>query len=158
MAVDIGAEAINRLSTASSGSTEVNEEVTASEAGNVTSIDIWAKTDITGLKIGVFYATNGDTLKCRSVASVAGTITAGSKVNKVVSLSVEIGDYLGCYFTGGTLERSSYGADGRWVLVGDHCVIDDENTYTHAAIQATSLGGYIEEVVAAGRSFGFIIG
>ena len=157
MAVDIGDEAINRRSTFASGYTLIPWHTTASLAGNVTSIDIWAEANITGLKIGAFYTTNGNTLKCRSATSIAGTITMGSKVNKVISLAVEIGDYLGCYFSGGTISRTTFGADGRWALEGDHCVVDDEDTYDSNASRTYSIGGYIEGV-AAGRSFGFIIG
>ena len=157
MTVDIGVEAINRSSLEGFGKTIINSGATASEAGNVTSIDIWANIDITGLKIGVFYATNGDTLKCRSAATISGTITAGSKVNKVVSLSVEIGDYIGCYFTGGRIEGVNYGGVGRWTLSGDYCTVNSEEAYGYQFGRDISLGGYIS-VAAAGRSFGFIIG
>ena len=157
MAVDIGQEAIDKATTFPEGYTVINKEAAASEAGNVTSIDIWAAVDITGLKIGVFYATNGNTLKCRSAATISGTITAGSKVNKVVSLSVEIGDYIGCYFTGGRIEGVNYGGVGRWTLSGDYCTVNSEEAYGYQFGRDISLGGYIS-VAAAGRSFGFIIG
>ena len=156
MAVDIGQEATDRSQNFIQGYTLVNTELVASIAGKVTSIDIWAYTNITGLKVGVFYTTNGDTLKCRSAQSIAGTITAGSKVNKVTDLTVEIGDYLGCYFSGGAIERTRYPPPYGWQDAGDNCVVDSEEAYAKAN-QQFSIGGYIS-VAAAGRSFGFIIG
>ena len=159
MTVDIGVEAINRSSLEGFGKTIINRGATASEAGNVTSIDIYVRLDkdITGLIVGIFYATNGNTLKCRSAQAIAGTITGGSKVSKVVSLSVEIGDYIGCYFTGGELERDRSGYAGYWTKTGEYIDVDDEATYSLLSGDAISLGGYLA-VAAAGRSFGFIIG
>ena len=159
MAVDIGLEAINRVAGVGDDDTSVNAGAAASIAGIVTSIDIWALTDITGLKVGTFYKTNGNTLKCRDAKSIAGTITAGSKVNKVVSLTVEIGDYIGCIFTGGWIERDSSGYAGLWQVKDvDNCIVDAEDDYDLLSGDGISLGGYIEEAAAAGRSFGFIFG
>jgi len=159
MAVDIGYEAVSRFSDAWSGRTRIAKGNPASMAGNVTSIDIYARSDISGLVVGSFYTTNGNTLKCRDSETIPGTITSGSKVNKVVSVTVEIGDYIGCYFSGGKLAFSGFGGDGIWLYDGEAIDPDDEETYTLYDGDVISLGGYIEEVVvAAGRSFGFIIG
>jgi len=157
MAVDIGAEAINRASIQGTDTTNVNKDHPATIAGTITSIDIWANTDITGLKVGTFYTTNGNTLKCRASATIAGTITAGSKVTKVVSIAVEIGDYIAYFCTGGTIERDTVGYAGLWTAYEDYMTPGDEAVYEFRAGDAVSLGGYIG-VAVAGRSFGFIIG
>lgn len=157
MAVDIGYEATDRADEYTHHETYIMKASAASSAGNVTSIDIWANTNISGLKIGVFYTTNGNTLKCRSACSIPGTITAGSKVNKVVSLAIEIGDYIGFYFTGGLIEGDPSGFSGLWYVSGDYCTVNAEATFSSVGGYALSLGGYIE-AVAGGRSFGFIIG
>jgi len=159
MAVDIGEEAINRGSTCGDEKTIINKGNPASVAGEVTSIDIWALSgwDITGLRVGTFYRTNGNTLKCRDSESIAGTITAGSKVNKAVSLEVQVGDFIGCYYVGGKIELDGVGGGGWWYFNGEAIDPDDEETYVYYENYAMSLGGYIT-AVAAGRSFGFIIG
>ncbi|MBA7559942.1 hypothetical protein ES708_01560 [subsurface metagenome] len=157
MAVDIGAEAIDRAASLPCNFTIINKTHPASSNGTVTSIDIWARMDITGLKIGAFYATNGNTLKCRASEAIAGTITAGSKVTKAVSLTVITGDYIGCYFTNGELEGDSGVPPGLWYVEGEYIDPNDEATYTFLAGYVGSLGGYFE-VPAVGRSFGFIIG
>jgi len=147
MAVDIGVEATDRTTYSSLGNTRINMAAAASIAGIDTSIDIWAEEDITGLKIGIFYTTGVNTLKCRSATTIAGTITAGSKVNKVVSLAVEVGDYIGCYFSEGRIERSSSGYAGIWQVSEDYCNVDDEVIYPTLEEDAVSLGGYIEVAV-----------
>jgi len=143
MAVDIGAEAINRDSNAGLGWTNINKDHPATIAGIITSIDIWAFEDITGLRVGTFYTTNGSTLKCRDSEDIAGIITAGSKVTKAVSIAVEIGDYIGMYNTGGYVESDTEGYAGRWYASADYLDPGDEAAYGFADDDAISLGGYI---------------
>jgi len=157
MAVDIGAEAINRDSTVVAGYTIVLKEHPATVGGTMTSIDIWANANIGNLIVGTFYKTNGDTLKCRDSEAIAGIITAGAKVNKEVTITVEIGDYIGLYWTVGVMERSTSG-DGIWLFSGQSIDPDDEETYTPIANFTASLGGYIPGAAVVGRAFGFIIG
>ena len=144
MAVDIGKEATDRASYHAPAYTMINVAAAAQVAGTLTSIDIWANTNITGLKIGIFYSTNGDVFKCRSAQSIDGTITAGSSVKKATSLAVEIGDLLGCYTGAGNLELTTSGSDNIWRISSDQCTVDSEQTYSVRSGDAISLGGYIE--------------
>ncbi len=154
--VDIGAEAKDRSDWIVSDRTVISKTKPAAEAGTITSIEIWARTDITGLRVGTFYTTNSNKLKCRDSEAIAGTITAGSKVTKPVSLAVEIGDYIGCYYTGGTLEVDSNGYPGKWVTLGEYIDPGDETFYDYLPDEI-SLGGYFE-AVAVGRSQTIIVG
>lgn len=143
MAVDIGQEATDKPSGFDFGSTLINEEISASISGILTSIDIWALQNITGLIVGTFYTTNGNTLKCRASQAIAGTITAGSKVTKAVSIAVEIGDYIGCYWTGGMIRaKTSLGA-GYWYIEAERIDPNDEAIYDFTPTRDFSLGGYI---------------
>ena len=158
MPVDIGGEAINRGSWKRDGLTFINKATPAAIAGKVTSVDIWAFSNITGLRVGTFYLTrSGSTLKCRASEAIAGTITAGSKVNKETNIEVEIGDYIGYYFTSGGMENDLSGYAGLWGKDGEYIDPNDEVEYNLMSGDCSSLGGYIG-AVAAGRSFGFIIG
>ena len=158
MAVDIGAEATNRGTSTGSGHTLVSKATPASIGGTITSIDIWAFINITGLRIGTFYTTNGNTLKCRDSVALAN-ITAGSKVTRSVdsgsnplAIAVEIGDYIGCYYTGGDLETDTTGGSGMWYVANEeHIDPDDEATYNLSAPFEISLGGYIEVVGWTGK-------
>lgn len=154
MAVDIGVEAIDRDTYRGSEWTWINKEVAASIAGTITSIEIWADTNITGLRVGTFYTTNGNTLKCRASEAIAGTITAGSKVTKVVSIAVQVGDYIGCYFASGRIEQDNIGVAGLWGKSGEYIDPTDEATYEFLTNLAISLGGYIPVVGWTGKISG----
>lgn len=143
MPVDIGMEAIDRASGIGAVNTIINREKVAEIGGVITSIEIWAYQDITGLRVGTFYLVSGNTYKCRASQAIAGTITAGSKVTKAVSIAVEIGDLLGCYIPVGYVKYDSAGFAGTWLTSGEHIDPDDEASYTLYAGDALSLGGYI---------------
>jgi len=78
MAIDIGEEAKDRQSTTTSGSTRINMGNPANASGTITSVEIWAYSNLEGVVVGTFYTTNGDTLKCRDSATI-GAVTSGSK-------------------------------------------------------------------------------
>jgi len=158
MTVDIGAEAIDRASYLAFNQTTVNKAKPATISGLVTSIDIWAFANISGLIVGTFYTTNGNRLKCRDSEAIPGTIVAGSKVTKTVSISVEVGDYIGLCYTAGNAEFDTAGFAGAWLKAGEYIDPGDEENYTFIAGWAVSLGGYIEVVAVVGASRGYIIG
>ncbi len=148
MAVDIGSDAVNRPSITGTNDTFINKTKPASIDGAINSIEIWAASNITGLIVGTFYTTNGNTLKCRDSEAIAGTITAGSKVTKAVSITVETGDYIGCHFSGGNVRLSIQFFSGLWEVDGEYIDPDDEAAYDLNAGWTMSLGGYIEAAVA----------
>ena len=162
MAVDIGSEAINRGDEFSAdGYTIVDKNNPATTTGEITSIDIWARISMTGLKVGTFYTTNGNTLKCRDGATI-GAVTGGSKQTFTedsggtpLAIAVEIGDYIGCYHATGRLELD-FSGDGVWYKSGEYVDPNDEGDYTFLDSNTISLGGYIEG--AAGGWTGKIIG
>jgi len=146
MAVDIGSEAIDRPGSFSRLYTAILLDNPASIAGLVTSVDIWAYTDVTGLRVGTFYTINESSFRCRDSEAIPGTITAGSKVTKIISVAVEIGDYIGAYWADGEIERHTSGYAGIYYNSGEHIDPGDEATYTLLPGDTLSIGGYIEEV------------
>ena len=159
MAVDIGAEAVNRFTGIGSRYTRILKDHPATANGIITSVDIWANTAMTGLRVGTFYTTNGNTLKCRDSEAIPGTITAGSKVTKEVSIAVEIGDYIGAFWSAGSIDMDLSGFDGLWNLSGEYIDPGDEATYGFTDNRTISLGGYIEGApVVVGHSQGYIFG
>jgi len=159
MPVDIGLEAEDRAYDWGTDRTTINMDNPATVNGTITSIDVRASpgNDITGLRVGTFYLTGTNKLKCRASEAIPGTITG--EQNKLVSVTVVIGDYIGMYWAAGRVERDNSGFAGIWDKSGEYIDPDDEMTYGVQTANGISLGGYIEEeVVAVGRSFGFIIG
>jgi len=166
MTITIGAEAINRGTYVGFGQTLINKAAVANASGTITSVEIWAVyNNLTSCRVGTFYATNGNTLKCRDSAALA-TVTQGSKQTITVdsegtplAIAVETGDFIGIYFGAGYLEEDSSGYSGVWRVGGEYIDPDDETDYSLNEGDALSLYGTGEEAaVAVGRSYGFIIG
>lgn len=150
-AIDIGAEAKDRNMVASPGRTRINEDNPANDTGNITSVEIWANTNLSGCKVGTFYKTNGNTLKCRATATI-GNVTAGSKQTfSGLSISVQTGDYIGSFWSGGAYELSDDEGVGYWWSdADDYCDVGDEHIYSYSTPRALSLYGTGE--TAAGLS------
>ena len=158
MAIDIGAEAKDRSTYMVKDWTMIEKSNPANASGTITSVEIWAKADITGLIVGTFYVVSGNTLKCRDSEAITGTITAGSKVTKAVSIAVEAGDYIGLFFTAGEIEYDSSGYIGIWGKSGKYIDPADEVEYNWYSEDQLSLYGIGDDVVAKGASRGYIIG
>lgn len=156
MEIDVGGGAIDR-NTFTGARTSISKDNPANASGEITSVEIWCigPAGITGCKVGIFYKTNGDTLKCRSACSI-GAVAGGSKQTSPVSLAVVTGDYIGMYWATGNMEVGAPSANGRWQHADDHCVVDDETEYTPLTSGLSIYG--TGEAAAAGGSRGFIIG
>ncbi|MBA7524587.1 hypothetical protein ES705_16736 [subsurface metagenome] len=139
--LDIGAEAIDREGSWAPTNTLINKDNPAEHSGTITSIEIWAHADFDTCVVGTFYTTDVDTLKCRDSEAIPGIIPAGSKVTKPVSLSVEIGDYIGTYYTGGRIKRDLSGYAGVWYKLGEYIDPGDEMIYILAPGDVISLYG-----------------
>lgn len=118
VSIDIGEPAINRGSTASTY-TWVNIGNPANQSGTITSVEIWANTSLTNCEVATFYVVSGNNLSTRDYELI-GSVTAGSKQTFNVNLDVQTGDYIGAYYTAGTLERDSSGFAGCWMKTGDN--------------------------------------
>jgi len=143
MAIAIGEEAKDRAGQFYPGHTVINKGNPANASGTITSVEIWASAlALTGCKVAIFYTTNGNTLKCRSVATI-GDVPAGSKQTfSGLSLAVVAGDYIGMHYDTGRMEVDFLGYGGKWDIFNeDHCVVDDEATYTLYSGDAVSLHG-----------------
>ncbi|GAI21510.1 unnamed protein product, partial [marine sediment metagenome] len=101
--IDIGAEPIDRISATAAFTTFVDKNNPANASGILHSIKIWAATNITGLRVGTFYLTNGNTLKCRD-SELVGDVEAGFHTLSELSIAVVEGDFIGSYFTAGGIE------------------------------------------------------
>jgi len=117
-AIDVGSAAIDRDSTASYGYTRVDQANPANATGQITSVDIWAASDMSNCEIGIFYVVSGTNLSTRDNETI-GAVASGSKQTFAVTINVTSGDYIGWYATGGTIERRDTGGSGVWAVSGD---------------------------------------
>ncbi len=164
--IDVGSPPIDRPTSTAYDRTYVNKNNPANASGVLHTIQIYAAASMTGLRVGTFYATNGDTLKCRDSVLI-GDVEAGStRTFNGLSLTVVAGDYIGCYFATGFIEESASGYDGVWRIDGEYIDPNDEAEYTFGAGWAHSIYGYgdieadidvgadpIDRTTAAGSGF-----
>lgn len=140
--IDVGSIPIDRDGSATYEVTWIDKANPANASGTLQNIKVYAATNITGFRVGTFYVVSGNTLKCRDSA-VIGNVTAGSEQTFTeLAITVEAGDYIGCYFSSGALERGSTGGIGLWSVIGEYIDPNDQATYSLAAGYAISLYGY----------------
>lgn len=115
--VEVGSPAINRNDYQNAGYTAINKEHPATADGQMKTIEIWAKEDLSSCKVASFYVVSGNNLSTRDYEDI-GAVTAGSKQIFSVSIDVEIGDYIGLYAVA-QIEKSTSGYAGMWYVAGD---------------------------------------
>ncbi|MBA7715097.1 hypothetical protein ES703_124137 [subsurface metagenome] len=139
--IDIGAIPIDRGAREISGRTQVDKNNPANASGILHTVKIYLADYTEGIVVGTFYTTNGNTLKCRDSEAI-GALEGGKHTLTDLSITVVEGDYIGCYFTFGSLDASDSGFAGLWHVEGEHIDPNDEATYELLAGDAISLYGY----------------
>jgi len=139
--IDIGSPAINRGTTAGQGVTYIVDTNTANASGKITSIDIWAATEMTGVIVAIFTKTPTGYVFTARDSQAIGTVTTGSKQTFTVDLDVVTGDHIGIYFTGGSIERDNSGS-GCFYISGDQTACVDktfwQTNYYQLSLYGTS--------------------
>jgi hypothetical protein len=144
-AIDVGTAATDRSDGWTAGYTFIDRHNSANDTGTITSIEVWCASEVSNFEVGTFYG-SGTTYTCRAAYTV-GTVTAGSKQTKVVSLSVSTGDFIGGYFTGGTVEASATGATTTgYYRMGDNVAASE----SHA--DWSSMGNYLWSLYGTGTT------
>jgi len=148
LSADIGSEAINR-DYDDDGYTNVNSENPCNVNGRITSIEIWAATDLTGCKVASFKIIKDGTfgkkyLTTRDFVSI-GNVTAGSKQTFPVDLLVRKGDLIGIYSETGSIEYGDNEEDVGHVyyLSGDYIscenILFSRDTNASASVYGTGI-------------------
>lgn len=150
MAINVGSPAIDRNNYYTSGYTDILLANPATEAGIINTVSIYVNSAITGLKVGVFYSTGSGTFRCRSYAAI-GNAVVGLNVFSGLNITVNVGDYIGTYFSGGRIDAvQTTGEAGVYEASGDKFsgTNDAYTLYTDTTMSA--LGQFI---AAAGKKW-----
>lgn len=131
---DAGGETIGVVTTTAQnrsigGSTWVDLANPCSTDGIYTSITLNITTALVAVIVGVFYFIPSATYKCRSSYSV-GNLSVGIQTI-AISLTAQVGDFIGIYCTTGSLCRGS-GTAERYTS-GEHIDVGDEAIYNSNA-------------------------
>lgn len=159
--IDIGAFAIDRTNTFTGPFTVVNKVNPANATGKITSVEIWANTDLANCEVATFFVVSGNNLSTRDYEPVdngngEGVVIAGSKQTFVVDLNVTVGDYIGIYYSSGQLERTISGGVGAWYSTNDYIPCEDtEFTGTSSTYTLSIYGTGATEEEAGNALFWF---
>ena len=149
-AIDMGGAAIDRPGTSGTGHTIITKYNPANESGTITSVEIWAHSQLSNVEVATFYIVSGNNFTTRDNETIAGTIAAGEKVVKAVDLTVESGDYIGWYFSAGSIDYTGTGSDGYWYRVSTDSIPCTDTTFSY---DATALIFSFEGKGATGAAF-----
>jgi hypothetical protein len=125
MAIDIGSEATDRTSGDTKNNTYISLNNPATSNGTITSIEIWPTVGggvISGFEVAIFYLVSGSNYSTRDYEAIPGNITAGQKSTFTVDLDIQVGDLIGCTWTGGasaSIECDNTGGSGILYATGN---------------------------------------
>lgn len=115
----IGASAIDR-SSGFDPNTIINKANPANGDGIITSIEIWAESNLSNCEVATFINVGGSYFSTRDIHFI-GSVTSGSKQTfPGLSIDVLTGDYLGIYYTSGKVEADFTVGDGIWYAGVDY--------------------------------------
>lgn len=140
VAIDIGAPATNR-GTSLANWTIVNKSNPANETGKITSVEIWCNVNLVNCEVATFFVVSGNNLSTRDTHTIGG-VTAGSKQTfSGLDITVQTGDYLGIYYTGGNVECDSSGGSGIWYGITADYIPCTNQAFTSNSTYVISLYG-----------------
>lgn len=138
--IDAGSPAIDRASGFASPRTLVDKANPANSSGKITSVEIWAISDLSNCEVATFYIVSGNNLSTRDTHTI-GSVTAGSKQTfSGLDITVEAGDYIGIRYSAGSLEGASSGGVGIWDTTSDNIPCTNA-LFTYTASRIMSLYG-----------------
>ncbi len=132
-AIDVGSAATNRASTYNPANTILDLANVANGTGYLTSVEVWAAVDITGLVVASYTLVAGTTYTCRDSVRI-GNVTAGSKQTfSNLALRVGTSDVIGCWYDTGNIERSVSGGSGLLYYSGQATTPGSTTDFSSAA-------------------------
>jgi hypothetical protein len=141
--VDIGSPAIDRAGNQAITYTRVEKGNPANDNGTITSVEIWAYSDLSGCEIATFIDEGSNVLSTRDYETI-GSVTSGSKQTfSGLDMDVQTGDYIGIHGSGGNIEDDWSGGAGQWMKSGDYipCSSETFNSYANFTLSLYGEGG-----------------
>jgi len=146
-----GGYAVNLNSTVASGSTYIASVNAATRAGKVDQVQIYCATKLEGVKVATFDEISTNVYTARDVESI-DDVTAGATQVFTVDLDVEVGDYIGIYFTGGTLDASTASGGSMKSKAGDQTACSGA-TFSSTSGTSIAIRAYIVGPLTAGTYY-----
>jgi hypothetical protein len=132
MAIDVGNGASDLGTNATLNYTQFDLTNPCNARGYITSIEVWFRSTGSGLQVGFFYG-SGNRYHCRNSVNI-GAVTAGSKQTFTgFSLKIDVGDFMGVYFSGGAMAAATTGGAGVGYISGVIAMDNVDHIYTMLA-------------------------
>jgi len=122
--IDIGSPAIARGWNATYNYTRIVLDNPANATGTITSVEIWASSTLSNVKVGTFWEVSSGHFSSRDYETI-GTVNSGSKQTFTVNLDVENGDVIGMFYTAGQMAKTTTGFAGVRYSNGDKMPCDN---------------------------------
>lgn len=130
----------------------INDTLVATESGIITEVRLRVSALTENIYFGIFYEVSPDNFRCRSATGNLGS-ASGYKAFSV-SLACQVGDVIGMYAddTQNYLYYSTSGGSGYHVYSdgSNHCIVDDQKSYTPVANRDASLEGELFDISGGG--------
>lgn len=154
--IDIGGPAVTGISEDWPNVTCILKNNPANATGKITTIEIYAYSTLSNMKVAIFENVSGNYFTTRSIHTI-GTVTGGEKTIVPVDLNVTIGDFIGFIYTAGQMSYTQAGI-GYWYSPGDHipCTNTIFTSYTSSTLYSLYGTGATEEeanVIFFGTNF-----
>ncbi|MBA7624194.1 hypothetical protein ES703_31601 [subsurface metagenome] len=143
--ITVGADATDReLAVGISLYTRIGKENPANADGEITSCEIWlsSKSDVADVWVGTFSA-SGDVLTVRDSESIGDIATGSKQTASGLEITVETGDYFGCFDKNDATVRIEFDLSGAgvWEYHGECIDATDSQTFTLSLDRTMSLYG-----------------
>lgn len=150
--VDIGAPAIDRPDYLTTAYTFIAQDNPANENDQITSVEIWVKSNLSNCEVATFYEVSGSpplvNFSTRD-SETLGNVTSGSKQTfSGLDMTAVTGDLIGYYCSAGEIEATLSGGAGIFRKSGDYVPCSDEtfdNEYATAYVMSLYGEGEAEE-------------
>lgn len=99
--------------------TAVNWANPADGTGIITEVQVYVDVaPVTDFVIGIFYVVSGNNLTTRSHVAWGNIVGTGLQTLGPLNLPIVVGDYIGCEYTSGAIDRDIAGGAGLWFYMG----------------------------------------
>jgi len=123
------------------GSTYIVLGNPANASGFINTVKIQVNQSTTTLKIGIFYLVSGTTYKCRSAVNIGAVTGSGTHTITGLNLAVQTGDFIGAYWSNGSITITESGVSGCRYAIADAVAVDDSRTYSLLATRDHAIYG-----------------
>ena len=121
MPINVGPACINRGGALALNITYVTKDNPANETGVINYICLWAATVMSGIEVASFSAVGND-LTTNGHVALANAAVGKNEYNApgdFAAFNINVDEYIGIYYTGGTIDVDWAGGVGVWDLAGD---------------------------------------